>query len=216
MNIDKTYQFLNFIVNKTQSGPITPAQFNLIAQRSQIDFYNSDYKIFQETRVVSDELSPFIVAAIVNPDAAGQVSYPSDYVHVAGIRHLYYKNNVAIPVPVREVSSNELGELLMSQVAPATNKYPAMCYYDTYMQFAPKNLKAIQFDYLRSPAIPVWAYTVVNNRPVYDAANSVDLEVKDQYQNEIVAMMASYYGINISSAMVVQYAQEMKAETNGN
>lgn len=213
MDINQTFNFLNFIVNKQQSGNITPSQFNIIAERSQIDFFNKEYMKFQLTREVTDALSPFLVPTIINPDSSGQFVYPSDYYHVASVRHLYYVNNIAVPVPVEEITNNELGEMLMSQVAPATTKYPKVSYYDSYLQFFPKSVKAIQFDYLRRPVTPVWAYTVVNGRPVYDPTLSVNLEVYDEFQNEIVAMMLSLYGANISSQQVVQFSQLMKSET---
>ncbi len=212
MSINDVYNWLDFIVNKKQSGQITPAQFNLDAERSQIEFFNKEYRLFQTTREVTDALAPFLVPSIVNPDSSGQVPYPSDYSHVASLRHVYFVNNEAIAVPVEEIGNNEIGTMQMSQVAPATTKYPKCSYYDTYLQFYPKTIRAIQFDYFRRPAKPVWAYTVVNNRPVYNAITSIDFEVNDEYMNEIVMMMASYYGIYLSNQMVVQYAEQLKAQ----
>lgn len=212
MNIDRVFKFLNFIVNKNQSGNVTPEQFNIDAERCQIEFFNKEYRLFQTTREVTDALSPLLVPAIVNPDLSGQVAYPSDYSHVAAIRHIYYKDNVAIPVPVEEVAISEFGDILMSQVAPATTKYPKVTYYNDYLQFAPKTLRMIQFDYFRTPIVPNWGYTMVNSRAVYNPLTSVDFEILDTYQNEIVMMMASFYGIFLSSQQVVQYSEAMKAQ----
>ncbi len=216
MNIDRTFKFLNFIVNKNQSGNITPEQFNIDAERSQIEFFNKEFRLFQQTREVSDALAPFLIPTIVNPDLSGQVAYPSDYVHVASLRHLYYVNNVAVAVPIEEVPNNEIGDMAMSQVAPATVKYPKVSYYNTYLQFYPKTIRAVQFDYFKKPTPPVWGYTMVGvgsrARPVYDPTTSVDFEVDDTYQNELVMMMASFYGIYLSSQQITQYAEAMKAQ----
>lgn len=212
MNINNVFQFLNFIVNKNQSGNITPAQFNIGAERAQVEFFNKEFRLFQTTREVTDALAPFLTPSIINPDSFGQYSYPSDYVHVASLRHLYYVNNVAVTVPIEEVPNNEIGDMSMSQVAPATLKYPKVSYYNTYLQFYPKTIKAVQFDYFKSAPPPVWGYTVANSRPVYDATTSVDFLIDDTYQNEVVMMIASFYGIYLSSQQVVQYAEQMKQQ----
>jgi hypothetical protein len=212
MSIDELFQFLNYLSNKNQSGNIKPAQFNISAERCQIEYYNKQYREFQKTREVTDAISIWLVDAIINPDASGQVLYPPDYKHVAGIRHIRFVNGIATPVSVEEVATNDLGTILMSQVTPPTLKYPKVAYYNTYLQFYPKNVGAIQFDYLRGPIVPVWGYNIVNNRPVYNPATSVDFEAVDGSLNEITMMMLSQLGIYLSSQQVIQYAEQLKAE----
>lgn len=212
MDINECFLFLNYLSNKNQSGNVSPDNFNLGAQRAQIEYYNKEYRIFQSTREVTDAIAIWLIPTIINPDANGQVNYPADYKHVSGIRHLYWVNGKAIPVAVREVSNNDLGKVLMSAIAPPTLKYPVMSYYNTYMQFFPVNVSGIQFDYLREPIVPKWAFTIINNRPVYDPINSVNFEALDGSQTEIIMMMLSYLGIYLSQPQVVQYAEMMKNE----
>ena len=212
MSIDELFKFLNFLSNKNQSGNLKPDQFNISAERCQIEYYNKEYREFQKTREVTDAISIWLIDSIINPDVNGQAPYPSDYKHVAGIRHIRFVGGIATPVPVEEVTTNDLGTILMSQVTPPTLKYPKMAYYNNYMQFYPKNVGAIQFDYLRGPKVPVWGYTVVNNRPVYNPATSIDFEAVDGSLNEITIMMLSQLGIYLSSQQVVQYAEMMKTQ----
>lgn len=212
ININEVYKFVDFISNKSQSGNITPDQFNLAAWRSQQEFINKEYRLWQETREVTDALAPFIKTSLLNPDSDGQVPYPDDYMHVSGLRALWFKDNKAIPVEVREVGEDDAGDVLMSPIVHPTLKYPCMNYYNDYMQFYPKNVPTIQFVYFRYPVKPLWAYTMVGGRSVYDPTNSINLEVRDEYQNEIIAMICNYCGIYLRDGALSQFSQQMKAE----
>src|ERR1035441_7962692 len=98
MDINECFQFLNYLSNKQQSGNITPTQFNISAERCQLEYYNKEYRKFQETREVTDAISPWLVPSVINPDATGKTPYPANYKHVSALRHIYFVNNVAIPV----------------------------------------------------------------------------------------------------------------------
>ena len=57
-----------------------------------------------------------------------------------------------------------------------TIRFPKCAYYDTFIEFWPKDLQRVIFTYLREPKIPEWKFTNdPNGRPVYDAAKSIDL-----------------------------------------
>ncbi len=211
MNIDEVYQFYSFLSNKVQSGNPTPTQFNISAERAQLEYYNTEYRKFQETREVTDAISPWIVPSVVSTNVAGQIPYPNDYKHVSALRALYWKGNTATPVPVREITNNDLGTILISQVAPPTAKYPVASYYNNYIQFYPKTL-TLQFDYLIGPTPPKWAYTIVNGRPVYDPVNSIDFQALDGSQTTIVMMMLSYLGIYLTQPEIIGYAENLKKE----
>ncbi len=212
MTIDECFQYLDLLSNKSQSGGFTPAQFNISAERCQLEFYNKQYREFQKTREVTDSISPWIVPSIINPDVNGQVPYPPDYKHVSAIRHIRFVNSIAQVVSVEEITNNDIGNMLMSQVAPATSKYPKVSYYNNYLQFYPKNIGAIQFDYLIGPTAPKWAYTLVNNRAVYDPKNSIDFQALDGSQTEIMYNMLSELGINLSKTDQISYAEAIKQQ----
>jgi hypothetical protein len=107
------------------------------------------------------------------------------------------------------VDDNEIGYRLNSRIVPPTRDFPIMAYYDGYMQVHPIDLQRVTMTYLREPLRPVWAFTLVNGRPVYDAANSVDVEFPFEVYNEIMVKILSYVGINLREGALMQYA-EMK------
>jgi len=101
------------------------------------------------------------------------------------------------------------GSRIFSKHLSAMNKVIA-AFYSDYIQFYPTKVQTAILTYLRKPIDPVWAFTVSNGRPVYDAANSVDLEAPDEVANEIIMMAASYLGINLREPELIQYSEMLK------
>jgi hypothetical protein len=212
MNINECYIFLNFLSNKVQSGNVKPSDYNIAAQRAQQEFINKEFRVYQKTQEATDALIPLLTNLTMSVPTNGILLYPADYMHMSSVSRIYFNKGVSIPVDVREINNDELSNVMMSQIVQPTLKYPVLSYYDNYIQFYPKNLGSVQLDYLRRPTPPVWGFTVVNNRPVYDPATSIDFIIPDEYQNEIVMMMASYLGIYLRETDLIQYAENMKNE----
>lgn len=233
MNIDEVYRFTQFLSNKSQQGNVTPANFNLAAKNAQNEWimkrYNNpaEYRhglpvprvAYQQNQKISDDLRPFITAPqdyTLNDE--GQLTYPSDYLHADSFRYYHSKlspdgtTTIGTPREVSVVRNSELGSYLSSNIRYPRKEYPIVCFYDTYMQFYPTDLDTVTFNYLRKATDPKWAYTLVNNRPVYDGDNSVDLEAPEEAHNEIVAMICSYIGINLKSSELIQYSEMAKKQ----
>lgn len=212
MNINEAYTFLNFISNKNQSGTVTPSQFNQMATQAQLEFVEKDFKHFQETQEITDALGVFSKQLKTSVASTGKLTFPSDYLHLTSVRHYYVFGSGGKEVSVEEVENAEYGERTQSEVVPPTLRFPIFTEYDTFMQFEPKNIGLVTMDYLRVPANPVWGFTLVNSRPVYDANTSVDWELPVQCHNELIFMMASYLGINLRENELIQYAELQKQQ----
>ena len=66
--------------------------------------------------------------------------------------------------------------------------------------------------YLRKPITPIWGYTVVNNRPVYDPVSSVNFEISEDNLNELVFNSLAYFGINMREQQIFQEAELFKQQ----
>jgi hypothetical protein len=216
ININSFKTFIEMIANKPQSGfPFSIKKFNEACKYAQIEYFNKLRKQFGETEDNVDMLSPFIVSSTLPIDNYGHSQYPDDYVNTVSTRSTYYKDNVPKFVDVKFVRNSEIGNVLSSAIINPTKRYPVLTYYDTYIQFYPKDLGYVTFDYLRLPTDPIWAYTTVNNRPVYDPTNSVDFEFLPEDANEIAFMVCSYMGSNMREPALVQYSEVMKQQNQG-
>ena len=213
MTVDEIKRFFDYLGNKVQSGAVQVSAFNLAMQRANMELFNKVYEEFEKTQELTDDIQPFLKPLKTLVPSDGIFTYPSDYVHISSIRAYYVDaNNIGTPVPIREIKNAEWGDVQQSQMAPPTLRFPAMTQYDTYMEFLPRKSFFIQFDYISQPIPPLWAYTIVNNRAVYDATNSVQLQFSDANQNEIVMMMGSFLGMNIRENDLIQYS-EMKEKS---
>lgn len=234
MNINEAYKFVQFISNKNQRGNIKPDDFNLAAQRAQMDLFMQRYGNpaqyqygspksrvqWQDSRKITDDLKQFLVQKQY-PLTDGKLNYPSDYSHLSSARGSFITNgeecgdNPTVDATnVDLVNDNELAYRLSSFIDRPSKRYPVLAFYDTYMQVYPKDMQSITLTYLRTPISPLWAYTLVGTNPVYNASASTNFEMPEDTHNEICYRILSYLGINLRDGELSQYAEKMK-QTGG-
>lgn len=235
MSVDELYKLVIMIGNKVQKGNFKPENFNLAMLAVNLQMFKGEYGLPEDyqpgrpipkiayslTQKIEDDLSPFKRLVSIVLDNDGHALYPADYVHLstARCRYVLAKDNKAQnaagkaplkTVEVKIVDDQGYMEALTSEVVPATQEFPVLAFYDTYMQVAPTNMYSIELTYLAYPRTPVWAFTIVNNRPVYDAANSVQIEWKPIKHIDFAMRVCSYLGINIREPELIQYVETMK------
>lgn len=211
LNINELYISVQNFANKEQRGFISPSQFNDFAYRAVMESFMQKSLVYQSTQKISDDLRPFIKPTTLDVDAQGRVLYPDDYVHMSSVKYVNVKqvNKQVVRklVELIPVDDNELGYRLNSTIVPPSKDFPILVYYDEYMKVFPEDLLRVEVTYLREPIKPIWAFTLVNNRPVYDPDNSVDIEFPREMHNEIMIKILSYVGINLREGVLMQYAE---------
>lgn len=214
MTIDEVYKFVNFVSNKVQSGgTITATNFNLLAQRAQIQAIENDFSLFLKTKSVSEFLADFIKSTSIIIATNGRANYPSDFSHVVDMKYYYVRpDGTGVFVPVSEIENEQFSAIESSQLNKPTKRFPKYVEFASYLEFLPRNLALVTLDYVKVPASPVWAYTIQNGVQVYDPSNSVQFEASDFGMNRIIAIILSLVGINIREGDLVQYAQLYKQE----
>ncbi len=230
MNINEVYKTIQFIVRKnTTGGLINPDQFNLIINRAQITKFMRSYgneqeyvpgkpipKIaFEINQTITDELSIFIANANMILDSEGRSDYPNDYVHtIPGLGYKTAINNANGTgstvkfVPIEIVDKQFEYYRLASGIVQPTRTNPICIEEGGYLQFYPNNIGPIRFSYLRQPMEAKWGFDLVNNRPVYNASKSVDLEWKDINVYSIIMLACSMLGISIKDNEVQNFAAQ--------
>jgi len=224
MTIDQVYKFIDFTIKKSNAGGyLTPDEFNLIINRAQIQYFNklygnqNDYRYdrpvpkiaYAITEKISNSLSVFLSdSTTLTIDANGQVNIPSDLFQTVSIT----KTISGIDYEIKRVEQDRIANNLTSEYDAPDTQYPIYTQLRTKFQFYPKNLGSANLYYLKKPTDMVWAYTIVSNRPQYDAANSVQPLWKDMDMNEIIYIALSYVGINLKDGEVSQFAQ-LKTQT---
>lgn len=217
INVNEVYTTVQDLANKEQKGFIQPSRFNRLASQAVSHIFNRKFKGYQSTQEISDDLRPFIKLLELDVAVDGYVNYPEDYVNLSSIRYVKVTQSdgqvVKSPIEIEPKDDNELGYILNSRIVMPTKDFPVAFFYDNGIRVFPNDLQRVELTYLRQPTTPLWAFTTVNNRPVYNADDSVDFEFGYSMFSEVVVEILSYIGVTLREAEVTQYAQVKSQES---
>jgi len=71
----------------------------------------------------------------------------------------------------------------------------------------------VEFQYIKKPAKVQWAYQIVFQEPLYDAANSVNFELHPSEETELVIKILELSGILIKDLSLYQVMNQEENET---
>jgi len=217
VNIDEFKRYVEFVSNKVQSGnSVTPSQFNELAHRAQMQVFEKDRTVFVAEQIASDYLKNFLKRkTFTGPFLAGEFSLPLDFEHTNSMRsYRIRKDGKTNEREIIEVKNADWGEILGSSLFEANTVFAKFSQFKNIMRVVPKDLSTVTLEYFATPARPLWAFTTINGRPVYDAANSVDFEWDEFAMNNVAAYYLALIGVNLKDAELSQFTQQYKQETN--
>jgi hypothetical protein len=117
-------------------------------------------------------------------------------------------------IPVDDITEEQYGEMQISALMTPTLRFPKYNEFGSTLRFLPRTIGLVELDYFRTPVAPIWAYTTVNNRPVYDPLTSVDFEWSEFSFNSVAAVFLSIIGANLKDNELSQFSQMYKQESN--
>ena len=191
---------------------MSTSQFNENCFRAMMMPYEKDYQTYTKTGTVSEYLKTFLVTDYVRQVSQAEpiLAYPTDNQHITSVG-TYYNGK---QTPADRIENTMWRDMLVSQLYPATLRFPKFQETGSGIEFAPKNVGTVYLDYFRTPKRPVWGYTPVNNRPVFSQALSTDMEIDEFAFNNVSAYFFSFVGVNLSDANIAAFATAFKQETN--
>jgi hypothetical protein len=213
MLIDRVYQLIQFIANKEQRGNLTPSQFNVAAEMAQREFVSrrlgnlkqidrSGLPLYgyEQSWRVHEDLQQMIYGPVTIPVApGGNFAYPYGYIHVDALHGADY-------TPIRRLTADQYPHIKRSRIVPPTNEYPVAVFRYPYGQIDPYQIGSIAMSYLKHPPVPLWAYVVINDSPVFDEGASTDFSVNAINGNELAMIILAHLGINLAAEQITQYA----------
>lgn len=202
------------ITKKVNAGNTTTTEeFTNLSNAAQLLKLSNDYETFVKTKVISNYLQTFLKTDqvfSVNPNNP-IVPYPSDYQYMSSVGSYYDGTQIDCQL----VDNADWREMLRpNSLNYPTKRFPKYQQKDDGVLFAPKDIGTIYFDYFKTPIVPVWGYTIVNNRQVYDPTTSVDFEWDNFALNEIMAIYLQFIGISLKDTEIAAYAAQYTQETN--
>lgn len=208
--IANVVDFIQYIVAKERGVFISPAQSTTNLDTGQLDYFEECFAAYGVDGTVHDALRPFRVYYQFTTDAAGMVTFPSDYMHLLGTAFTVAGSTVN---EITMVNEDDFVSALTSSLRPVTNISPIARDTNNGFSIYPQQTQIGFFTYLRRPAIPVYDYTQVGRAITYNAAGSTQLEWLEVYWNNIIAKSLRYVGINMSEQDVSAFAEQYNAET---
>lgn len=218
MNINDCFKIVTYLVDKYQGTGVSPEEFNRIfpmAERSYFDMLAGGVEDFQPGRPVprialgmsnnvNEALAPFIQTSALTI-SSGSATVPTNLFKAIAMR-------TTANVDILRVDHSKLASKLNSSIDAPTLTKPCFNEVGSTYKFYPTSLTSANLTYLRLPNSPVWGYTTVSGRPVYDAGTSVQSEWNDADLNKIIMRAVGLIGVSVNDQLLIQAANQVKAK----
>ena len=240
INVNTVYTSVLGILNKEQRGYLTPYEFNQLATQVQLEIFESYFENLNQqlrapennseyadrVKMLQEKISTFETSADVNVVVANNLatydfSAQNPSVHRFG--RIDYTNGSKLPVEVDKVTRQEFLTFRRSPLTAPSQDYP-ICYIEgTTIKILPATAstpasptnpqQVYTLEYVKKPVDPSWAFTVGSElgQYTYDAGNSVNFEISDVDQTEVILKILMYAGVVIRDPEIVQQAAQAVA-----
>ena len=225
INIDRVYQKILTIANKEQRGYITPQEFNLMADKAQLEIFDKYFYDLKtaahkqttqfstdEIETIHEKLNYFHETSTVIVSFGGTIS--------ASLNNALYKldnlkttsGELITQLSGTEVGYTEQHPLLKAGAVANRNytfRFDGMS-SDLSMKIElfgiPLGTSYISSEYWRRPNQPQWAYVVVDGRPLYNQSQAVHFELHPSEEEAVVARILQLFGIIVQRPDLQQAA----------
>jgi len=199
INVNEVYETVRSIGNKA-NNVFTPAEFNRVAKLANSELFKQKKKLYAINQHNSESLRHLITPDEALVLTSGVATTPATKEQIIVIKS-------GTHVVCERVEMDRWSERIKSSIFPPTATYPIYRELASTIEFYPTNLTDVKISYLRLPATPSWAYTVVSSRPAYASGSSTHFEWQEQERETIVNMILGYLGITIREPQLTQFAE---------
>ena len=228
MDINDVHRVILFVLDKEQNGYVSHEEIDDQLDRAQMVLFNQYFnnpklpaaaqpQVYSENQRIHDSLAPFKekYTFLTTDTPSGVLTLPAGFMHLLGLYTSVYNATLSRNVysGVQVLNEEELIERLESQVIPVSVDDP-ICIMNKQnkIQLFPETAQSGAVYYLRKPVKPVFGYTSSGRAITYSSGASTQLEWKESDIQNIIVIALSYLGINLSSAEVIQYAEDKIAQ----
>ena len=191
VNIDTVYQTVLALANKEQRGYITPQEFNLFAEQSQLEIIEQYfYDINQFDRVPDNSLEYSNMVDLINQKLAG-LKVLDFNVNMSATPSTYVVPNV-----VYKLGSVYTNNTLAQQVSRAEARA---------LQASPLTTPTVKL-----PAPPRWGFTIVGERAMWNPTRTQHFELHTSEVSELVYRILMLAGITINKQEISSAATALQ------
>lgn len=216
VNVNTVYQRVLAITNKEQRGYLTPQEFNTIANQAQLDIFEQYfYDLNQFSRIpgnqteyadmlniLEEKISIFEKTGIA---VSNGTTLPTDLYRLGSIFH---DNGANYLREIEQITQKEWLYIRRSPLAQPSNEYPVYIrdnagikVYGTDNTQITTNIKV---NYVKIPTAVAWAAN--SSTGLYDGSNSVNFELHESEETELVVKILALAGIVIKDNSIYAMA----------
>ena len=206
------------IIDKDNSGYISPSEFNLFAKSAQLEIYQEYFDNYRkavmaknnrrgsrgaidEVKDISHKLDIFTKKVSLTAAGGNQLTLPSD---------LYMVNTVLCGnVVVEEVNKTEFYFLNQANLASPSETYKIYTRFGNNIEVSPYDAY-VDLVYYRTPLTPKWTYLAnPSGDPIYNpsASDFQDFELHPEEETQLIVKILRYAGVTIRAEDVVSVAE---------
>ena len=241
VNIDTVYQKVLVLANKEQRGYITPQEFNLLADKAQLELVNNYFhavkmaymkpknqtEAYDQTEMLRDKLS-YIRRR--SEDMTYSTSGDGTHTILDLPTNSYMINTIIVDnsKEIIEVDRHNLINIRGNSLTSPTTSRPIYVRSNSSLNNAVSTITiniypaiedvTIDVDYLIRPPIPRWAYVVVNEKPLYNANGATHFSLHPSEEEPLVTKILQLAGVTIEKPEIQQAAmvdkQQIRQEQN--
>lgn len=215
MIINKVKELVYQLIAKNEvGGYLDPDEFGNYCRMAQNQKLEHELFKRREGTEVSQSLSEF-EAVVPSLIVDGYATLPDDFRYPISAAYTNVASGNAYVVPVEELASSEWVYRLSSELDKPNLEYPAYIMRGKgTMQIAPSTISFIELTYVVNPPNPVWNFTAVSGRRVFEETGSVDFLFKEEDISDLVYRIASMLGLEIRDVEAYQAtkSEQMVAE----
>ena len=231
ISIDTVYQKVLAMANKEQRGYITPQEFNLFADKAQLEKFDSYFHDFKttyhkpKTNMIHGDEMEMLEEKISYFETTFSTTVGQDFNMVGLPSNVYMIQSVTrFGYPVEPVTQNEINYLQANTahplLKPTTSRSVYVLKSNTSLAIYP--IPTVETDlsiiYYKKPITPKWGYVVVKNRALYNSTSSVNFALHWSEEEWLVSRILQLAGVTIMKGEVVQIGAAdqagLKAEQN--
>jgi hypothetical protein len=220
MNLQETFDFLNFWINKYTGAWYTIPELEMVIDRGQMSLFDDLQIQYATSQRIKDALAPFRQSYSFVTSPNGLIDYSNQqpsYISLLDLRIEFTDtSNRQNYVSVKMYNEDELSFRLMSQIDPITVDFPVGEVISSgVFQLYPAAQYSGKITYFRRPKKPHAVYTV-NGRVIEiqeTDPGTQQLEWIENWQNAVLIKSLSSIGINLGEQDITQYA-EIKSQSN--
>jgi len=245
INVNTVYQTVLLILNKEQRGYMTPTEFNSIGTQVQLEIFEKYFEdMNQQIRVpqtdtdyadrvenIDEKIAIFKTFGSTNYISNNNLNYfvPAQ-VDSYGNNVTFYRLGTVLynnEKQIQRVDRSDFYHINKSLLTKPSETFPVYLYENNYLFVKPTTITSnVQVDYIRKPSDVKWGFTVgslgqyVYNSNIFDTTTepngSVDFELHESEQTELILKILIYAGIVIRDPNIVQAASQQVANEEVN